>query len=171
MRGRTALPRRVRRDMEPKLTIELVPKGQWGTNLRSELTRGEWNRLRRATYVAADYRCEVCGGVGPTHPVECHERWRYDEGTKTQHLDGLIALCPSCHEVKHIGRTQAIGRMEQAIGHLMEVNEWGADRALEYIDEAFQAWHRRSQEDWSLDLSWLTTHDAPRPPTPGLEGL
>ena len=145
--------------MTAKLTIELVPKGQWGANLRSELSSGEWNRLRRATYKAADYRCEVCGGVGPKWPVECHERWRYDEGTKVQHLDGLIALCPSCHEVKHIGRAQAIGRMDHALAHLMKVNRWSGEHALAYIDESFQTWARRSKEDWTLDLSWLERGD------------
>jgi len=139
----------------PKLTIELVPKGQWGMNLRSELPRAAWNRLRRDTYKAADYHCEVCGGVGSKHPVECHERWRYDDDTKTQVLEGLIALCPACHEVKHIGRAGAVGRLEHAVAHLMKVNGWEADRALEYIDDAFSLWAKRSQAEWTLDLSWL----------------
>jgi hypothetical protein len=141
--------------MTARLTIELVPKGQWGVNLRSELSKGEWDRLRKATYKAAGYRCEVCGGVGPRHPVECHERWRYDEDTKTQVLEGLIALCPACHEVKHIGRAGAMGRAEDAVAHLMEVNGWEADRALGYIDDAFGVWAKRSGEGWTLDLSWL----------------
>ena len=55
---------------EPKLTIELVPKGQWGTNLRSRLPKAEWDRLRKAQYQAAGYVCEICGGEGPSHPVE-----------------------------------------------------------------------------------------------------
>ena len=139
----------------PKLTVELVPKGQWGANLRSELPKSQWDKLRKATYAAAGHRCEICDGVGPKWPVECHERWHYDEDTKTQHLVGLIALCPSCHEVKHIGRAGAVGRGTQAIEHLMKVNGWGAEEALAYVDEAFQTWARRSQEEWSLDISWL----------------
>lgn len=140
---------------KPRLTIELVPKNQWGMNLRSELPTGQWNRLRRSVYKDADYKCEICTGIGPKHPVECHERWDYNEATRTQTLLGLIALCPACHEVKHIGRTQAVGRMEQALQHLMDVNGWGADRAFEYVDEAFGVWHRRSQEGWTLDISWI----------------
>ena len=137
------------------LTIELVPKGQWGANLRSELPKAEWDRLRKATYAAAGHRCEVCGGKGRKWPVECHERWHYDEDTKVQSLVGLIALCPACHEVKHIGRAGAVGRAEQAIAHLMKVNNWKPDEAIKYVDEAFQTWARRSQEDWTLDIAWL----------------
>jgi hypothetical protein len=139
------------------LTIELVPQGQWGTNLRSELPRKEWDRLRRATYKAANHRCEICGGVGRRHPVECHERWLYDNESKTQVLEGLIALCPACHEVKHIGRAGAVGRLEQAVAHLMKVNDWEIERALDYIEEAFTIWAQRSEETWVLDVSWLQT--------------
>jgi len=140
---------------EPRLTIELVPKGQWGANLRSELPKAEWDRLRRATYAAAGQRCEICGGRGPKWPVECHERWRYDEETKTQHLEGLIALCPSCHEVKHIGRAGSIGRGREATEHLMKVNGWTLEEAQSYINDAFETWTRRSEESWTLDVTWL----------------
>ena len=138
-----------------KLTIELVPQGQWGANLRSELPRKEWDRLRKSVYKAANYRCEVCGGKGPKWPVECHERWEYDESTKVQSLVGLIALCPPCHEVKHIGRAGVMGRSAHALAHLMKVNEWGSEEAIKYVDECFGVWARRSNEDWKLDISWI----------------
>ena len=140
-----------------KLTIELVPKGQWGANLRSELPKAEWDRLRKATYAKAGHQCEICGGRGPKWPVECHERWRYDEETKTQHLEGLIALCPSCHEVKHMGRSMSVGKGAKAMEHLMKVNGWSNTDALHYVEAAFETWTRRSKEQWSEDLSWLET--------------
>ena len=78
--------------MNTTLTVELVPRGQWGANLRSELPKKDWDRLRREQYKKAGYVCEICGGKGSRHPVECHEIWHYDEDTNTQRLDGLIAL-------------------------------------------------------------------------------
>ena len=156
-------------DQQPALTFELVPQGQWGINLRSELSSSEWNRLRRSVYVDADYKCEVCGGVGRKHPVECHERWDYNEDTKTQTLVGLIALCPACHEVKHIGRSMSIGKGGQAIAHLMEVNGWDEDETALYVEGAFEVWHKRSAEDWTLDISWMKHRG--KAPTGGLEGL
>ena len=141
-----------------QLTVELVPRGQGGTNLRSELPKKEWDRLRKACYAKAGYRCEICNGKGHRHPVECHEIWHYDENTKTQRLDGLIALCPPCHQVKHIGRTMAIGKGDKAIRHLMSVNGWTESDAELYLEKVFETWSRRSAEEWSLDISWLDTH-------------
>lgn len=159
-------------NQQPALTVELVPQSQWGLNLRSELSSGEWNRLRRSVYKDADYKCEICGGVGPKHPVECHERWDYNEETKTQTLVGLIALCPPCHEVKHIGRSMSIGKGSLALAHLMEVNGWDEDETTLYVEGAFEVWERRSAEDWTLDISWMQHRGVePKAPTDGLEDL
>jgi len=141
--------------MVAKLTIELVPRGQWGANLRSELKKSEWDKLRKECYAKAGYRCEVCGGKGSRWPTEAHEIWDYDEKTKVQRLDGLIALCPSCHEVKHIGRANATGNGQRAMRHLMRVNSWAESDAKHYIDAAFETWMKRSGEEWTLDISWV----------------
>ena len=106
-----------------KLTIELVPKTIWYSNLRSELSKAEWDRLRKIAYRKADYHCEICGGQGPKWPVECHEIWEYDDQNSVQTLKGLTAICPDCHRVKHIGRAQIMGEYDLALKHLMKVNE------------------------------------------------
>lgn len=137
------------------LTVELVPAGQFGDNLRSRLPKAEWDALRRATYAAAGHRCEVCGGKGSRHPVECHERWEYDELARVQKLVGLIALCPRCHEVKHAGLASARGRLVQVLEQLMRVNGWSADEAGDHVELEFRVWNRRSREAWTLDLDWL----------------
>lgn len=85
------------------LTVELVPKTCWFSNVRENVPRSTWDKLRKATYAAANYHCEVCGEQGSRHPVECHEIWRYHSKRFVQKLFGLVALCPACHEVKHFG--------------------------------------------------------------------
>jgi len=142
------------------LTLDLIPSTTWYDNLRSRLRPSEWDRLRKATYAAAGNKCEVCGGRGRKWPTECHEIWDYDETTRVQKLVGLVALCPSCHEVKHFGRAQTVGRGEAALAHLMRVNRWTEDQALDHIEESFAVWQRRSEISWTLDLSWL---DRPAP--------
>lgn len=142
------------------LTLDLVPSTTWYDNLRSRLKPAEWDRLRKATYAAAGHRCEVCGGKGRRWPVEAHEIWQYDEATRVQRLAGLVALCPSCHEVKHFGRAQTVGRGDAAFAHLMRVNRWTEDQACEHIEESFAVWEHRSSIRWTLDLSWL---DRPEP--------
>lgn len=107
-----------------KLPIDLVPSSAWFSNLRSEISSEEWSLVKKATYVAAKYRCECCGGRGPNHPVECHERWSYDMTTSIQKLIGTVALCPSCHEATHYGFARVRGREKEARSQLMLVNEW-----------------------------------------------
>tara|TARA_Y100000310_G_scaffold194428_2_gene194410 strand:+ start:5346 stop:5843 length:498 start_codon:yes stop_codon:yes gene_type:complete len=139
------------------LTVELVPSTSWGNNLRSRLSKNDWDKLRRAQYAKAGNRCEVCDGRGPRHPVECHEIWSYDDVRCVQTLDGLIALCPDCHKVKHLGFAFVKGKGEQALRHLSRVNDWGEAETVAYADAAFAQHAARSAQQWTLDLEWLRT--------------
>ena len=138
-----------------KLTIELVPSTSWFSNLRSLLSSEEWNKVKKGCYKHAGYKCEICSGVGPTHPVECHETWEYDEKTGIQKLVCIVALCPSCHEVKHFGLAGIKGRTNEAIAHFCKVNGCQVPEAEKYIDEAFATWNKRSEQEWELDVSML----------------
>ncbi len=137
------------------LTIELVPSTCWFSNVRSEVSKADWDKLRRSTYARSGRVCQVCGGVGPDWPVECHEIWDYDDVAHVQKLLGLVALCPACHQVKHIGLANVNGRGEEAERHLAQVNNWTARQASLYVQEQFRVWDHRSQYEWRLDLSWL----------------
>lgn len=150
---------------DARLAIELVPKTSWYSNVRSHVSETEWDRLRKPVYNRAGSRCEICGGRGPAHPVECHEIWQYDDEVSVQRLIGLIALCPACHSVKHLGRSHVKGRGDEAIDQLMKVNRWSAAQADAYIELVLDVWKLRSRVPWQLDLSWLaeqgisTPHD------------
>jgi hypothetical protein len=140
-----------------KLTIELVPETSWYNNLRSILSKSSWDRLRWASYKKANNLCEICGGRGPKHPVECHEIWEYDNEKHIQKLSGMIALCPACHEVKHFGLARIKGREYFAKEHLMEINKWCQEDAEQYIEYAFETWQKRSRYLWKIDLTFLKT--------------
>lgn len=141
--------------MEPKLTLELVPGPQWKINLRSELPPKDWDKLRKAVYMAANHQCELCGGKGRKHPVECHEQWHYDDKYHRQTLMGLIALCPACHEVKHFGMAETLGHGARARKHLAKVNGWTPEQVETYLQQAFNTWSERSRHAWVIDLTWL----------------
>jgi hypothetical protein len=141
-----------------RLTIELVPQTSWYHNVRALVDQPTWDRIRRMVYRQAGYRCELCGGRGPEHPVECHEVWRYDDLTRTQVLVRMIALCPACHQVKHFGLANLRGKGAVARAHLMGVNGWTARQADVYIEAAFRVWERRSQGPWTLDLAGLAPY-------------
>jgi len=140
-----------------KLTIELVPQTCFYSNVRSEVSRAEWDVIRKATYNKANYRCEICDGRGTKHPVECHEVWEYDEENQIQKLIRMIALCPSCHEVKHIGLATIRGRRVETTEHLMKINSINREEAERYIVECSNKWQERSQYDWTLDVEHLKT--------------
>jgi hypothetical protein len=145
-------------EVEPRLTIELVPQSCWFSNVRDQVSPSDWDRIRKQVYEAANRRCEVCGGRGPRHPVECHEVWEYDEAAGVQRLTRMTALCPACHEVKHIGLAGIRGRADIARAHLAEVNGWSAETAEQYVEEAFATWQARSTRAWSLDISGLVAY-------------
>ena len=143
----------------PKLTIELVPKTAWYTNVRSNVPKPKWDKIRRKSYAHAGYKCEVCGDVGMNqgykHPVECHEIWQYDDEKKTQTLIGLISLCPNCHKAKHPGLAQVRGEIHIVIKQLMKVNEYSEKDAMIDLANAFDQWKERSEYQWDLDISYL----------------
>ena len=143
-----------------KLKVELVPLSSWGNNLRSEanLSKAQWDKLRKESYKEANYRCQICSGKGSKHPVECHEIWHYDDQTKTQTLTGLISLCPTCHKAKHIGRTLSVEPQyvqDRVLNQLAILNQMNPEQLEEYLVEVFKKWNQRSQYSWKVDLTWL----------------
>ena len=90
--------------------------------------------------------------------MKAHEVWDYDDRIHVQKLAGLVALCPDCHAVKHIGLTISRGREEQALRHLATVNGWSIEDARLYVEACFEVWSQRSNHDWTLDITWLEQH-------------
>jgi hypothetical protein len=61
----------------PKLTIELIPSSVFGSNVRTNVPKKEWDKIRKEFYAKADNKCEICGdnGInqGYKHRLEAHE--------------------------------------------------------------------------------------------------
>lgn len=143
-----------------KLLIELVPKSCHFSNARTMVKKEEWDKIRFITYEKAGNVCEICGESGKNqgykHNVECHEIWEYDDITKTQILIGLISLCPKCHQVKHYGRSVALGKEKEAIQRLLQVNKWKLKDVEKHISESYETYKERSKFEWKLDISILS---------------
>jgi len=151
-----------------KLEIELVPSTSWYTNVRSNVSTAEWDKIRRETYKKAGYKCEICSEKGTEQgfkwPVECHEIWEYQEAVvneetttieNIQKLKKFVALCPLCHKVKHIGLAQIQGHYQTALQHMIKVNKITATEAQNYVDKVFEIWRERSCDDWKVDLTLI----------------
>ncbi len=138
---------------EYKLNFELVPEACWRSNLRSFLKPDDWDKIRRAAYAKAGGRCVICGARGR---LEAHEKWVYDDKRATQTLVDVIALCSACHEVKHISRTQLMGRGMDAMEQFMKVNRCSQMEYHEALGAANEEYRKRNEvENWLTDLSWL----------------
>ena len=135
-----------------KLNFQLVPDGCWYTNLRSALPREVWDRLRRAAYRRAGNKCSTCGAEGR---LEAHEVWEYDDKNHIQKLCDIIAVCPACHEVIHIGRTSLLGREAEAQAHFMKVNGATQSEYHAALGEANRVHAERSRHEWVTDISAL----------------
>ena len=144
---------------KPKLLVELVPTTCHYSNVRSTVTTAEWDKIRTLSYAAANHKCEICGDTGKKqgyrHDVECHEIWYYDDVNHIQKLTGLISLCPTCHQVKHIGRAIIIGKELTCHQQLIKVNKWTQEQVVEHIMESFKQHKERSKHKWLLDISIL----------------
>ena len=92
-------------------------------------------------------------------PNHQHVLFAYDDERHIQTLERLIALCPACHEVKHIGLAAMRGRRGAALAHLATVNGWSLPDAELYLEGSFEVWHRRSCHEWQLDLLYLKQFD------------
>jgi hypothetical protein len=135
-----------------KLTIELVPQSSWYNNVRSNVSKNEWDRIRKKSYKLANSRCQICGLF---LPLECHEIWQYDDDTCIQKLIGLIALCRDCHRVKHPGLARIRGEEQKVLSQLRKINKMAMLEAIKYLEESFKKYEERSLKTWKLDTNYL----------------
>ena len=140
-----------------KLTIELVPSTSWFNNIRDMVSAKDWNIIKDLTFKRAGHRCEICNGVGPKWPVECHEVWDYDDINHVQTLVRTIALCPTCHACKHLGfnMTRMPHRVPKLLNHLGNVNNMSEQEVEDYVVNCFSTHTSRSRHDWTVDVSWI----------------
>ncbi len=94
----------------------------------------------------------ICGKAGR---LEAHEVWEYDDEKQIQKLADVIAVCPACHEVIHIGRTALVGREKEAQAHFMAVNGCTQSEYHAALGEANRVHAERSRREWVTDISKL----------------
>jgi hypothetical protein len=144
----------------------LVPATAWWKNVRSHVSRADWEKCKAYARAKTNGKCIICHSTGRIqgyrYDVEAHEIWAYDDDNQVQTLVDIIPLCPLCHQCKHLGRTRAVSDPEhwaRIIAHFMNTNGWTGYRTEKYIEKVFQIWELRSQLDWELDVSFLDSID------------
>ena len=126
-----------------KLNFELVPEGCWYSNLRSILSKSDWEIIKTSVRKKADGKCSICGAKAKV--LHAHEVWSYDEKNAVQKLEKVIAVCPDCHSVIHIGFTQLKGDEKRAEEHFMKVNGCTYAEYRQALGKANEEHKRRNQ--------------------------
>ena len=140
--------------MKRKLNFELIPDGCWYYNLRSVLSKEQWDFIKKDAKERSGGKCAVCGRK--TASLDAHEQWEYDEKTGVQKLKNVIAVCKDCHAVIHINRTWLKGDPERAENHYMKVNGCSYTEMRADMGKANETQKRlKLVSEWKLDLSWL----------------
>jgi len=137
-----------------KLTIELVPETSWFNNVRKAVSAKQWDKIRKDCYQKYNNRCGICNAEGR---LSCHEIWNYNDETHIQKLEGFIALCTPCHNIKHIGLSQILadeGKLDfnKLVEHFCKVNNCNFETFKEHHKKSFSNWKERSKHDWEIDF-------------------
>ncbi|QNP48392.1 HNH endonuclease [Diaphorobacter aerolatus] len=143
----------------------MVPFTMHGANVRSRISSEEWKKVCKVVHKQAGlkHHCQICRQSGKDQgfewPVECHEKWHYDDKRHTQTLTGMLSLCPMCHKAKHYGLAVKQGYERQVRKHLMRVNRWSEAQLDVYISESMATVKERSAYTWTLDLTYLNNYE------------
>lgn len=132
-----------------ELYIDFIPKTTYYKNVRSIFTKEDWNIIRHHIYKRVNYKCECCGCYKNKY-LEAHERWSYNEETKIQKLERIIALCKLCHKSVHYKYSIKINE------HLKKIKNINDEELKKHIKEAKELRNKRNNIEWILDLSIIT---------------
>lgn len=137
--------------LNPKLPLNLIPTTSWWKNVRSKISKSQWDLIRRQVYQQANYACEICR-IRKIR-LDCNEVWEYKD--KKQILVKLEAVCRQCHLTQHMGYASLIGKHREAFNHLIKVNKWTREQGVIYVQEKWKEWEQRSKIKWILDYGAL----------------
>lgn len=144
--------------------VELVPMPCWGRNVRSRLRPFVWELIRQDTLEKSGVRCAGCGRRRRHWNLDCHEVWRYEDETLTQRLVDIVAMCHDCHEIRHLGFSNVMGRGAKTERRLQSLNGWTPHELEDYLRLAFALWEQRSRNNWRRDISWVAEQGYPYTP-------
>jgi len=173
-------PALLERYSQMPLRMEIVPEPAWYFNLRKMFTATTWGLVRNRAYGRYWYTCPFCrkehwnlekeeqdilkpvgGGL------HAHEIWSYDDETHTQRCDGIVALCPTCHSIKHMVLTQKRAqegavKMSEVISHFCTVNQCLQQDFEDILEFEMQVFHFRGKFKWTCDIQDYMEYVGPK---------
>jgi len=138
------------------LCVEFQPKSCWCKKIQYAIQSVDRARVQDFVFGRTNRTCETCGVQDVERDFHLHGRWEYAEGT--QRLVRLMALCDRCYESTHFGTAHYHGRREQAVAHLKQTMNRTDAECQEHINSAYKLLDQRNKQDWTVDLSLLSSN-------------
>lgn len=145
-----------------KLAMHPVPSSLWQKNLRNELGKTRWTRLRKAIIEVRGLTCEICQvSVSQSKDIQAHEAWTYTHTAKRgiAKLERIALVCRLCHAGEHFALTEKLvsqgSLREQAIDdttvHFCKLNGISRDQFKQHYNVTMTEWEILSAKQWDLD--------------------
>lgn len=136
------------------------------SELNNLITPYMWDKHKLMVFERANFKCELCGGVGDNNPVDLYPQWKMFDSNRTQILQGFLALCPKCIDAKnhqHLKDRSLKLRYETAREHIKNVNNWDDKQVENTLNAAETQYHDRldlkaepdRHRKWKLNISIL----------------
>jgi len=165
---------------EMPLRMEIVPEPAWYFNLRKMFTATMWGLVRNRVYGEFWYTCPFChkefwdlekqewqikSPVGGG--LHAHEIWTYDDDKHIQTCEGIVALCPACHGIKHMVLTQKRAqekelKMADVISHFCTVNNCMPSDFDEILKFEMNVFYFRNNFEWTCEIGDYMEYVGPK---------
>jgi hypothetical protein len=129
----------------------LLPESLWDAG-PGVVLGCRWEELVAAELTAAECRCDACG----RRASHAEAVFDFDDDAAVATARNLVVFCRLCTLVAHHGMARMTDREPEAVAHAEAVNGWSAEETARHWKGDARLWLRRSERDWSLDLSPLT---------------
>lgn len=123
-------------DLRPLIAMPNIPKPLHGVNPRILLGSGNWNKMRKACYEAANDTCEICGAKPENlRHRHGHEVFRISYSQGIAKFVRVFCVCSLCHlACIHTGRAITLWKQNNPL-YPTEFLLQGAEHAFKIINE------------------------------------
>lgn len=145
--------------MVAKATVPLTGHTYWGKNIRNEMGRARWGKLRKVILAEQDNECACCGSKNKS---QCHEVWEFNDEKGVQTLKAFQATCSLCYLGSYFGLAQKLASQGHAyidniVGQFLKVNGISVEQFRELLSEAVTIFEKRCEIEWSQDFADYTS--------------
>lgn len=146
------------------LGMPIIPPPLFFQAPRNFMGPTAWNKMRKACYEKAGYKCEICGyqGTPGKRDYSAHEVYSIDYTTGTSTFIRPVCLCPRCHLLNiHVSRAFTEYKHGNPIYSAEKMLE-GAEHGFKVIAEWNKS-HSEKIKKHSAMLDWLKPEELREP--------